>query len=927
LKVQVNLFTFNAKGGAMGRNRLPSGGLGIFNIITRQTFSVFTHSTKSTAAGRKNWQFLRSRGAMGAIMPMIALLICATQLVTTHATDPPVVEESGTLSSNEEWTSDNVYEIVGQVTVPSGDTLTIDAGTVVKYETGGSWRPIQVDSGGTLDANGTSGNPIIFTSWNDNSVGGSTGSGSPAADDYNLAISPNGGTIDVSYATFEYAYQAVEDAGSDGSSVTITDSTFNDEYAGVNMGSATHTSLILERNSFDLSTSSSSNYAIEVSHANSLADIVLSGVNSNTFTGSGNNVTVEAEGSSYVASGTTWEIDSSSGAILKGYGGSGIKVEGTLSLDSDTVLLCNSNPTIQVDGTMNLADGVAVKGTSSSAPIQVNSGGTLNGTGSSGNPIIFTSINDNSVGGSTGSGSPAASDYGNAIVLNGGTVDVSYATLEYAYQAVADSGGDDGSSVTITDSTFSNEYSGVNLNGSTNTTLVLQRNSFDLGTSTSSAYAVEVSHDNNLANIVLAGSDENTFTGSGNNVTVTAEGSSDVASGTTWTVDSGSGAVLNGHGYQAFSVDGTLDLNDNTELMGDDFPTVQVNGTMGLGNGVVVKGNGSNAMPIQVNSGGTLNGTGSSGNPIIFTSINDNSVGGSTGSGSPAASDYNDAIGLNGGTVDITYATYEYASTAIDDLNGSDSSTITISNSSFSNNDTGSDILLNDQANFANVTMSNETNGLEVSDTAQVVYRGSFSGISNKAIQSCNWGSNSGNGCYVDAAYVDWGSSDGPFAANPSYDMACGSTTVAPWVYDGTDYNNTNLFQVPNCDGSSTPDSDLADAANSFGSSLAAYYTSCNGGLQSACTAYNDEISCLEDAINLASSATGNPITLPNDDSHQWAVDASTTASDIVSGAASAAQAVESNSVTDFEVPFFNNLINIVTFVNDATNAYNQCVQ
>ena len=91
--------------------------------------------------------------------------------------------------------------------------------------------------------------------------------------------------------------------------------------------------------------------------------------------------------------------------------------------------------------------------------------------------------------------------------------------------------------------------------------------------------------------------------------------------------------------------------------------------------------------------------------------------------------------------------------------------------------------------------------------------------------------------------------------------------------------------------------------------------------------AYNDEISCLEDAINLAATATGDPVVLPDDSSHQWAIDAGTTQSDIVSGAATAISANESNPVTDFEVPFFTELYNVTTFVIDAGNAYSQCVQ
>ena len=471
---------------------------------------------------------------------------------------------------------------------------------------------------------------------------------------------------------------------------------------------------------------------------------------------------------------------------------------------------------------------------------------------------------------------------------------------------MADVGGDSGSSVTIDDSSFTNDNDGVNLSGTSGaTSLSLQNNTFNLGTaSTTNYYAVEIDHDSDLSGVILSGASENTFDGSGKNIVFEAGGPSDIPSGSTWGIDSGSGATITGWGYTPITIEGTVDL----------------------GSGVILKGQSDDSI-MEVNSGGTLSGTGASGSLIYFTSINDNSVGGSIGNGSPAAADYASAIELNGGTVGITYATFEYANTSLYDTSGGNSSNVTISHSTLTNSNLDAYLLQNDRANFGNVTMSNASNGIEVYGTAHVVYRGSFSGISGKAIQACNWGSDSGNGCQVDAAYTDWGSSNGPFASVQSNDMACGSVTVSPWAYSGTDYTNNDVYSVPNCDGSTTPDSALSSAASSFSTSLANYYTSCQGGLEPACTAYNDEISCLEDAINLAATATGDPVVLPDDSSHQWAIDAGTTQSDIVSGAATAISANESNPVTDFEVPFFTELYNVTTFVIDAGNAYSQCVQ
>jgi len=69
-------------------------------------------------------------------------------------------------------------------------TLTVKPGAVIKAS-GGSGDPpgcgsyeCSISVEGTLDAVGTASEPITFTSINDNSVGGATGSGAPAAEEW-----------------------------------------------------------------------------------------------------------------------------------------------------------------------------------------------------------------------------------------------------------------------------------------------------------------------------------------------------------------------------------------------------------------------------------------------------------------------------------------------------------------------------------------------------------------------------------------------------------------------------------------------------------------------------------------------------------------------------------------------------------------------
>jgi len=70
------------------------------------------------------------------------------------------------ITTNTTWTSDNVYELAGRITVTSGVYLTIEPGTIIKGQagTGANATALLVARGGKIIAEGTSQLPIIFTS-------------------------------------------------------------------------------------------------------------------------------------------------------------------------------------------------------------------------------------------------------------------------------------------------------------------------------------------------------------------------------------------------------------------------------------------------------------------------------------------------------------------------------------------------------------------------------------------------------------------------------------------------------------------------------------------------------------------------------------------------------------------------------------------
>lgn len=77
-----------------------------------------------------------------------------------------------TYTTDTTWSAANSpYILDGTVTVASGATLTIEPGVVVKAN--GQLRELRVN--GTLVASGTAGNRIVFTSIQDDSVGGDSG--------------------------------------------------------------------------------------------------------------------------------------------------------------------------------------------------------------------------------------------------------------------------------------------------------------------------------------------------------------------------------------------------------------------------------------------------------------------------------------------------------------------------------------------------------------------------------------------------------------------------------------------------------------------------------------------------------------------------------------------------------------------------------
>jgi parallel beta-helix repeat protein len=80
------------------------------------------------------------------------------------------IEEGGNITEDTVWTADDVHLVTTNIAVAAGITLTIEAGTIVKFNPGTS---ISVNQG-LLVAAGDVGNKIVFTSYRDDEFGGDT---------------------------------------------------------------------------------------------------------------------------------------------------------------------------------------------------------------------------------------------------------------------------------------------------------------------------------------------------------------------------------------------------------------------------------------------------------------------------------------------------------------------------------------------------------------------------------------------------------------------------------------------------------------------------------------------------------------------------------------------------------------------------------
>ena len=566
--------------------------------------------------------------------------------IDVRSSSPVIV--SGSISSDTTWSPQfaSAYIIEGSVDVPAGITLTVAAGTVVKgfgregcdHLGGGALAQssCSLSVEGTLQVMGTAGDMATFTSLNDNSVGGATGTGSPAPGDWG-GISGSG-SFDINYAEIEYAYAPLTIHTS--SSVNVVGDRFDHDSYGLDLNAPTPTIQNNEATNIGSPPGGGTDYYAAYSiHSDNLD---LDKITGNMA--SGGEPVLALSGT--VMTSSTMQPNQAPFAIGGGYItgtlDNNISIAGVLDVPTGITLTVAAGTVVKGfgrEGCDHLGGGALAQ---SSCSLSVE--GTLQVMGTAGDMATFTSLND----------SPAPGDWGG--ISGSGSFDINYAEIEYAYAPLTIH---TSSSVNVVGDRFDHDSYGLDLNAPTPT--IQNNEATNIGSPPGGGtdyYAAYSIHSDNLDLDKITGN-----MASGGEPVLALSGTVMTSS----TMQPNQAPFAIGGGY----ITGTLD--NNISIAGVlDVPTGI---TLTVAAGTVVKGFGREGCDhlgggalaqssCSLSVEGTLQVMGTAGDMATFTSLNDNSVGGATGTGSPAPGDWG---GISGsGSFDINYAEIEYAVRALD---------------------------------------------------------------------------------------------------------------------------------------------------------------------------------------------------------------------------------------------------------------------
>jgi len=596
---------------------------------------------------------------------------------------------NGTISSDTTWNvAASPYYVTGTITVASGVTLTVEPGVAVKFAQGQA-----MFINGTLNAVGTSGQPIVFTDYRDDTAGGDTNADGSATGPYpgwwrGIEIS-NGGYATFDHCTVSYAGSSYANIYKNGSgALTVTNSLVSDSSShGIYLNGATSVTTIsgstisgnVQHGVYasgdspaTVSTNTISNNGKYGVYAPVAAPATFS-VNSNTFSGNLSAPVGVTAASSGIAVGSA-----NSGLIY-------ILIEGGSSISSNQVwgtsgaalvYHISGSMTIDMGRTLTVQPNTVIK----SAPgVYIHVNGTLDARSTSGNEIVFTELRDDTAGGDSNGDGPATTPtpggWRGIEVYDNGSAMFDYCRIRYAGSNVANvykTGANGTLSITNSQVVSSVNY-GIYLNGAVTASTIsnsvisgnLQYGIYAAGASPASVNGNTVSN-NGRYGIYASVSAPATFTVNGNSfsgnltapIGVTAAssgiaiGSGNSYTGATYTlVESGSVSTSQSWGTAGtglvYYLAGSVNVDAGKTLTV--LPRTVVKSASGTGIFVY----------------GTLNSVATSGNEISFTDFRDDSVGGDSNldgtATSPAPGGWRGIEVYDGGSATFDFCLIRYA--------------------------------------------------------------------------------------------------------------------------------------------------------------------------------------------------------------------------------------------------------------------------
>ena len=406
-------------------------------------------------------------------VPNYATPVAKTATTTTPGCDPTVIHVGGSLATDTTWAASQpcgvVYVLDADTTIEAEVTLTINQGGIVKAATDS-----MLTVAGSLVVNGTEADPVVFTSLLDDSVGGDTngdgGATVPAAGAWYGIYVPDGGVFSIDHADLRFGQIYGNQVGvsslthsrvqhvagtaisvSTTVAVTVSSNTVSDVGSGI--------SVRQDGDARDVasSTTTVTDNVVDGVHSGSgivvgVAPVLLGGsvlTNLPAPTVTGNVVNGSSGTAISVAAlnllpsrlvGNTGSANTVNALELRGT----LRDDLTLPVDGLQIVIGQGNQSatgglIVGEGvTLTAQAGTVLKARPESSPSyssMLTVAGSLVVNGTEADPVVFTSLLDDSVGGDTngdgGATVPAAGAWYGIYVPDGGVFSIDHADLRF----------------------------------------------------------------------------------------------------------------------------------------------------------------------------------------------------------------------------------------------------------------------------------------------------------------------------------------------------------------------------------------------------------------------------------------------------------------------------------------------------------------